>query len=259
MKYHISELINAEKLQHLMQRFYEITHIPCTIIDPDGNILKTNDNIMLAAGWKNICLNFHRKHPESLARCIESDTILSKQIIENKQYSLYKCRNGLIDGAIPIYVAQEHAASLFIGQFFLEPPDTDHFRRQAADYGYDIEKYLDALREVPVFDEKTVRQGLLFLGDLAELIALMGFKEKELLDLKSELEQRVETRTLELKKAFDEIKTLRGILPICSFCKKVRNDKGYWEQIDVYIHKHMQTDISHSVCPECIKKHYPEY
>ncbi len=62
-----------------------------------------------------------------------------------------------------------------------------------------------------------------------------------------------------LKQAEEEIKTLRGILPLCSFCKKIRDDKGYWEQIDVYIYKYSEADISHGICPECMKKHYPEY
>jgi len=62
----------------------------------------------------------------------------------------------------------------------------------------------------------------------------------------------------ELQEALKEINTLRGILPLCSFCKKVRDDKGFWEQVDVYIQKHSQADISHSVCPECGKKHYPD-
>ena len=62
----------------------------------------------------------------------------------------------------------------------------------------------------------------------------------------------------ELQEALREIKTLRGILPLCSFCKKIRDDKGYWEQVDVYIHKHSQADISHSICPECLKEHYPD-
>lgn len=64
---------------------------------------------------------------------------------------------------------------------------------------------------------------------------------------------------LNLQRALDEVKTLRGILPICSFCKKVRDDKGYWEQVDVYIHKYSQADISHGICPDCAKKHYPEF
>ncbi len=62
----------------------------------------------------------------------------------------------------------------------------------------------------------------------------------------------------EIQKATQEIKALRGILPLCSFCKKIRDDKGYWHQVDVYIHKHSGADISHGVCPDCLKIHYPD-
>ncbi|MCP4485809.1 MAG: PAS domain-containing protein [Gammaproteobacteria bacterium] len=59
------------------------------------------------------------------------------------------------------------------------------------------------------------------------------------------------------KKREDEIRILRGILPICSFCKNIRNDKGYYEQIESYIHKHSGVDFSHTICPPCMEKHYP--
>ena len=62
----------------------------------------------------------------------------------------------------------------------------------------------------------------------------------------------------ELQNALSEIKTLRGILPICSYCKKIRNDEGYFEQIESYIHKHSGVDFSHTICNSCLKKHYPE-
>lgn len=65
-------------------------------------------------------------------------------------------------------------------------------------------------------------------------------------------------RNKELQNAFNEIKQLKGILPLCSFCHKIRDDSGYWEQVDIYLQKHSEADISHSVCPECIKKKYPE-
>jgi PAS domain S-box-containing protein len=67
-----------------------------------------------------------------------------------------------------------------------------------------------------------------------------------------------ETLIKELRKALAEINTLRGILPLCSFCKKIRDDEGYWEKVDIYISKHSQADISHSICPECMKKYYPD-
>ena len=55
-----------------------------------------------------------------------------------------------------------------------------------------------------------------------------------------------------------EIKMLRGFLPICSFCKKIRDDEGYWQAIENYISQHTAVKFSHGVCPECRKKHYPD-
>ncbi|MCI5212390.1 MAG: PAS domain S-box protein, partial [Candidatus Electrothrix sp. ATG2] len=60
------------------------------------------------------------------------------------------------------------------------------------------------------------------------------------------------------RKAEEEIRILRKILPICSFCKNIRNDEGYYEQIEAYIHKHSGVDFSHTICPSCMEQHYPE-
>lgn len=63
----------------------------------------------------------------------------------------------------------------------------------------------------------------------------------------------------ELRKTSEDIKKLKGILSICAFCKKIRDDKGIWQQIEVYIHDHSEADFSHAYCPECLEKNYPEY
>ena len=62
----------------------------------------------------------------------------------------------------------------------------------------------------------------------------------------------------ELKDALDKVKTLSGFLPICSHCKNIRDDKGYWNQIESYIHKHSEAEFSHGICPECAEKFYPD-
>jgi hypothetical protein len=62
-----------------------------------------------------------------------------------------------------------------------------------------------------------------------------------------------------LKKALAEVKALSGLLPICASCKKIRNDKGYWEQIETYVCEHSEARFSHGVCPECVDRLYPEY
>jgi len=77
------------------------------------------------------------------------------------------------------------------------------------------------------------------------------------IDERKRAEEERENLIKELQKASGEINMLRGILPLCSFCKKIRDDKGYWEQVDVYIRKHSQASISHSICPDCAETHYP--
>jgi hypothetical protein len=62
----------------------------------------------------------------------------------------------------------------------------------------------------------------------------------------------------ELQKALSEVKTLRGFLPICSSCKKIRDDTGYWNQLEAYIHNHTDAQLSHGICPDCAEKLYPD-
>jgi hypothetical protein len=65
-------------------------------------------------------------------------------------------------------------------------------------------------------------------------------------------------KQLELKEALTKVKILSGFLPICSLCKKIRDDKGYWNKIETYIRNHSEAEFTHGFCPECAEKHYPE-
>jgi len=69
---------------------------------------------------------------------------------------------------------------------------------------------------------------------------------------------RLSSTVEQLRKALGEVKTLRGILPICSFCKKIRDDDGYWNQVEVYVKERSDADFSHSLCPDCAQKHYDD-
>ena len=71
-------------------------------------------------------------------------------------------------------------------------------------------------------------------------------------------EEEREKLHLEHKEALSKVKKLAGMLPICANCKKIRNDEGYWEQIEAYISDHSEAEFSHGVCPECVVKLYPE-
>jgi len=74
-----------------------------------------------------------------------------------------------------------------------------------------------------------------------------------------ETQDALAAKVEELRQALDQIKTLRGIVPICASCKKIRDDQGYWSQVEVYVRDHTEAQFSHGICPECMKKLYPEF
>lgn len=68
----------------------------------------------------------------------------------------------------------------------------------------------------------------------------------------------LEELNAELEEALSKVKILSGLLPICSYCKRIRDDKGYWSQIEAFIREHSDADFSHSICPDCARKHFPD-
>ena len=134
-------------------------------------------------------------------------------------------------------------------------------------------KSLDAWRDIPVI----VVTAKTALGDLQAAFAAgaMDFITKPVnsvellarvnsaLMLKKEMDCR-KTRELELRRsnedlqrALREVKVLKGLVPICASCKKIRNDQGFWQQLEEYIQQHSEAEFSHGLCTPCIKKHYP--
>ncbi|MBN1906249.1 MAG: GAF domain-containing protein [Deltaproteobacteria bacterium] len=89
-------------------------------------------------------------------------------------------------------------------------------------------------------------------------LAAIALQNSRNLDKRIIAEIEREKVILELNQALSDVKRLSGLLPICSYCKKVRDDKGYWTQIEAYIHEHSEADFSHSICNECMEKYYPD-
>ena len=82
--------------------------------------------------------------------------------------------------------------------------------------------------------------------------------------LKTEIKERIQTEKVKeqlisnLQEAFDTANTLSGLLPICAYCKNIRDDKGYWNRIETYIQNHSDAEFSHGMCPDCFKEHHPD-
>ncbi|MGH7236062.1 MAG: response regulator [Nitrospiraceae bacterium] len=84
-----------------------------------------------------------------------------------------------------------------------------------------------------------------------------ALKLKQEMDQRKAREQELKKRTQELEQALREVKVLRGFIPICASCKKIRNDRGYWQLVEAYIREHSEAEFSHGICPDCIKKFFP--
>ncbi len=118
-------------------------------------------------------------------------------------------------------------------------------------------------RIYPILDAKNkVKLVMLAHVDITDLKEY----QEQLLAHQGELEKTVKMRTSklletndQLQLALTEVKKLSGLLPICASCKKIRDDKGYWNQIEIYIRNHSEADFSHSICPDCVTKLYPDF
>ncbi len=117
-------------------------------------------------------------------------------------------------------------------------------------YEFEVKNKLDHIKTV-IFHKATFHDSN---GDVGGLIGAI-------LDIttRKEAENEREKLISELKVALDKVKVLSGFLPICASCNKIRDDKGYWSQIEEYICKHSEAEFSHSICPACFKKLYPGF
>ncbi|KAB2967029.1 PocR ligand-binding domain-containing protein [Zoogloea sp.] len=176
-----TELVDIDELRGLCEEFSDITGAVTAILDLEGNIL-------IATGWQDICTKFHRVNPGTAARCLESDTILADQLKLGEDYNVYRCKNGLVDVAVPINIGGEHVANLFTGQFFFDKPDTQYFVRQADEFRFDQQAYLEALEKTPVFTAEKVKSTMAFFTRLARVIGEMGLARVQMLETNSALQ-----------------------------------------------------------------------
>ncbi|WP_051261614.1 PocR ligand-binding domain-containing protein [Desulfovibrio inopinatus] len=165
----ISDFIDIDALQAMMDNFHKITGMVFALLDLKGTVL-------IASGWQDICTRFHRVHPETAKYCRESDVELSKGILPG-DYKLYRCKNNMWDIATPLIVGGKHVGNLFMGQFLFDDEEIDRefFRQQAQKYGFDEYEYLAALDRLPRWRRDTINTMMRFYSQLAEMIASLSY------------------------------------------------------------------------------------
>jgi PAS domain S-box-containing protein len=199
--YTFKQLFDVEELEKICQKFSNLTGAATAILGLEGNII-------VESGWQPICSQFHRINNETNKICIVSDTILTGELQKGKKYNIHKCENGLIDVAIPIFVANNHIANLFTGQFLNESPDIDAFKKQAKKYNFDEQKYLAALDEVLIYSDDQIKNTINFLVQLTETIGNIGLKNLENIENVKNIElekTKLEAINKKLNKAKEQV------------------------------------------------------
>jgi len=191
MDVRILDFIDFKRVNSLLEGFNQTTGFVTAILDLKGNILSKS-------GWRRICTDFHRAHPETAKRCKVSDTVLANNVSDGKKYQFYECLNGLTYVSVPIVIRGEHVANLCSGQFFSEAPDPSFFKKQAEKYGFDENSYLKAFREVPIVSKDQVETAMVFLLNMTEMISEITFQRLEQIE-SNDQRKKVEAEQEKLK------------------------------------------------------------
>lgn len=214
----LADLIDARAVQSMLEDFHRLAGIPMGIIDLQGQLL-------VGVGWQDVCLRFHRAHPQTSQFCIESDTQLSGGVPQG-QCKLYRCKNHLWDMATPLMIAGRHVGNVFSGQFFFEDEqvDQDLFLAQARKYGFPEKDYLAALQSVPRLSRERVETGMAFLTKLAQMLSHLGYSNMMLARSLSEREALMSS----LHESQKDLNRAQAVAQTGSWRLDVRKDELLW-------------------------------
>jgi len=205
-KYSIRELVNLPQLQALFEEFSRSTGFTTGLVSFPAQ------ELLIATGWRDICVKFHRACPKAAGCCKESNIHLTACLKQLKELNIKPCGNGLVDGATPVIIRGTHMASLATGQVLLAPPDIDFHRKLAKEYGYDEEAYLAALAKVPVVSEEQLKGVLKFLSGMAVQMGEEGLRSLQLQETRDALQAENEHNKLTDEKVRESELRFRAVV-----------------------------------------------
>lgn len=189
-RYELRDLVDIQQIKSLQDRLYDIYPVPTSIKNLSGEIITSGCG-------EDLCHKYHRKHPDSVEICKESDSYFSENVSKEKSLVNFKCPFGLIDYAFPIVIDDIQYGNFFAGHVFIEEPDMDYFEKLAQKFGFNKEEYLKDINQVPVLEEQKLGKFLGFVKELLNLLAVSGLKRlKEIEAAENLLENEEKFRTI---------------------------------------------------------------
>lgn len=228
----LKELVDIQQLQAILDDLYNISGLPSTIFDINGE--KLTDS-----GWEELCTKFYRSNPEANLVCQSNKRGLIGKVIKGKSYVVDKCPFGINSIGSPIIVDGKPIAVITIGQFFLEEPDAESYLQHIDYYSFDKKAFMNSFNKIPVITIDKALNVASFVEKFAEIIAEMSLtnlklkKNEEIISgINFKLESVVEERTKELTEsnklleaAMDKYKILINNLPCAVMITSPINDE----------------------------------
>lgn len=189
----ISDYITPQLLQEIQDNFSDATGLASIAVDNDGKYITKGSN------FTDFCMKYTRNTKEGLRRCVKCD---------NECTGTYFCHAGLMDFSIDIKINNEKVGKIIGGQVLPKEPDEEEFRKVARDLGIDENKYIEALRKVPIRPEKSIRSAAQLLGHVINILLNIEYNKiqsdetlntlNEQIDISSKLIKNINSQSREL-------------------------------------------------------------
>ena len=191
---------------------------------------------------------------------IAEDDHISRKILQTVLTKQGNDVTAAEDGVKALEALQKETPEILITDWMM--PDLDGLQLSRQVRELDLPSYVYIILLTALTEKQRIIEGLDAGADdyitkpydKTELMARVKAGERVI-----RLEKTLREKNAALSDALAQVKQLKGIVPICMHCKKIRNDENYWQQVEEYMHEHSEADFSHSICPECLEEHYPDY
>lgn len=191
---------------------------------------------------------------------IAEDEKISRRILEMALTKASYDVGAVEDGVKALESIQKEVPDMLITDWMM--PELDGLELCRRIRGLDLSSYVYIILLTALTQKEKIIEGLDAGADdyvtkpfeRTELLARVRAGERVI-----RLEKSLRQKNKELSEALAQVKQLKGLLPICMFCKKIRNDENYWQKVEEYLAEHTGADFSHSICPECLQEHYSKY
>ena len=187
MQYKFEELVDINKLKDILNEIYINTGASLPL-----GLISTTGQMLIQSGERDICSKFHNANPMTAKMCAENNSHIINKASKKGSFIIHTCRNGLVSMGYPIIIENQQVATILHGKFFPHKPDLDYFRNQAKIFGFDEQKYLEAVEDVPVISEDKVKSQIELISKMAETFAQFGYSHLKQMEAQERLKEEME-------------------------------------------------------------------